>query len=107
MRRASVVLTHGGHGTFMRALKHGLPMVIVPGLGGDQPINAAAAEAWGVGRSLPRGDADPASIAAAVQQVLGAESYRQRAQAIARDLAAADGARDGAAEIEALLASRV
>src|SRR5262249_49761198 len=27
MRRASLVLTHGGHGTFMRALKNGLPVV--------------------------------------------------------------------------------
>ena len=37
----------------MRALKHGLPMVVVPGLGGDQPVNAASAEAWGV-TSIPR-----------------------------------------------------
>ncbi len=103
MRRASVVLTHGGHGTFMRALKHGLPVVVVPGLAGDQPINAAAAEAWGVGRSLPRGESDPATMRTAIQQVLRSAEYRQRAQAIARDLAAVDGARDGADEIERLL----
>jgi UDP:flavonoid glycosyltransferase YjiC (YdhE family) len=34
MPRSSLVLTHGGHGTFMRALRNGLPMVLVPGLGG-------------------------------------------------------------------------
>ena len=32
MSRCNLVLTHGGHGTFMRALKNGLPMVVVPGL---------------------------------------------------------------------------
>lgn len=106
MRRASVVLTHGGHGTLMRALSHGLPVVVVPGLGGDQPINAAAVEAWGVGRSLPRGDSDPAAMRAAVEQVLRSGEYRQRSQAISRDLAAVDGARGGADEIERLLQSR-
>lgn len=103
MRRASVVLTHGGHGTFMRALKNGVPMVVVPGLGGDQPINAAAAESWGVGRSLARGDADPESMRHAVVEVLGGASYKRQAQAISRDLVATDGARGAADEIEALL----
>lgn len=32
----------------MRALRGGLPMVVIPGSGGGQPGNAAAAEAWGV-----------------------------------------------------------
>ena len=106
MRRASAVLTHGGHGTFMRALKHGLPMVVVPGLGGDQPINAAAVESWGVGRSLSRGDADPESMRVAVEQVLRTGEYRARAQAISRDLVATDGARGGADEIERLLGQK-
>ncbi|HLH93002.1 MAG TPA: nucleotide disphospho-sugar-binding domain-containing protein [Xanthobacteraceae bacterium] len=106
MRRASLVLTHGGHGTLMRALTHGLPMVVVPGLGGDQPINAAAVEDWKVGRALPA-DAGADMMREAVGAVLGAGSYRDHAAAIAAELAGADGARTGADEIEALLSSRL
>lgn len=106
MSRSSLVLTHGGHGTFMRALKNGLPMVVVPGLGGDQPINAAAAEDWKVGRALP-GDATAEMMREAVQQVLGSNSYRERAAAISVQLAGAGGAGNAADEIELLLPSHL
>ena len=53
----------------MRALKNGLPLVVVPGLGGDQPVNAAAAEQWKVGRALP-GDAAAEMMREALRQVL-------------------------------------
>jgi len=102
MSRSSLVLTHGGHGTFMRALKNGLPMVVVPGLGGDQPINAAAAEDWKVGRALP-GDATADMMREAVRQILGSKSYRERATAISVQLAGADGAGKATEEIEMLL----
>src|ERR1051325_814860 len=105
MRRASLVLTHGGHGTFMRALRYGLPMVVVPGLGGDQPVNAAAAEDWKVGRALP-GDAGADMMREAVAHVL-AGAYRENAAAISTQLAGADGAGKGADEIELLLSSRL
>jgi len=103
MRRAALVVTHGGHGTFMRALKNGLPMVVIPGMAHDQPINAAAAQAWGVGRALP-GDASAEMMRAAVREVLAAPACRDAARAIARQLAGVDGASNAADEIEQLLA---
>lgn len=106
MRRASLVLTHGGHGTFMRALRNGLPVVVVPGLGGDQPINGAAAEAWNVGRALPP-DAGAEAMRAAVAQVLGSPACRQNARTIAPQLAGVDGAGRAADEIEAMLPQHV
>lgn len=106
MRRASLILTHGGHGTFMRALRNGLPVVVVPGLGGDQPVNAAAAKAWGVGRALPA-DADAAMMSGAVAAVLGDKSCRAQAVEISKLLADIDGAANAADEIEALLPSRL
>ena len=106
MSRCNVVLTHGGHGTFMRVLKNGLPMIIVPGLGGDQPINAAAAEDWKVGCALP-GDATTEMMREAVRQVLGSKSYRERATAISAQLAGADGSAKAADEIELLLPSHL
>ena len=105
MRRAALVLTHGGHGTFMRALKYGLPMVVVPGLGGDQPVNAVAAEAWQIGRALPA-DANAAMMRDAARQVLDSPAYREKSAAIAPQLAGIDGAQTAADEIEQLLSQR-
>lgn len=105
MRRAALVITHGGHGTFMRALTYGLPMVVIPGLGGDQPINAAAAQAWGVGRALP-GEATTDMMRLAAQEVLATPSYREAALAISRQLVGTDGATNAAYEVESLLSRR-
>jgi UDP:flavonoid glycosyltransferase YjiC (YdhE family) len=106
MKRANVVVTHGGHGTFMQALKNGLPMVILPGLGGDQTVNAAAVEDWGVGRALPA-DAAVDRIREAVEEVLSSATCAERAVAISRRLAAVDGAACAADEIENLCSARV
>ena len=102
MRRAALVMTHGGHGTAMRALRNGVPMVVIPGLAGDQPFVAAAVQEWGTGRALP-GDADAAAMRAAAQEVLAMPSFRRNAEARQRALAGVDGAVNAAAEIDALL----
>jgi UDP:flavonoid glycosyltransferase YjiC (YdhE family) len=104
MRRASLVVTHGGHGTFMRALKNGLPMVVIPGLGGDQPINAAAAQEWGVGRKLPP-DATADMMRDAVRHVLATPACRETALRLSTHLVGVDGAANAADEIEALIAN--
>ena len=106
MRRAALVVTHGGHGTAMRTLRHGVPMVVIPGLAGDQPFVAAAVQEWGAGRALP-GDADAAAMRAAAQR--GARS-RRRSGCTRRNgreaLAGIDGAANAADEVEALLVSQ-
>jgi MGT family glycosyltransferase len=105
MRKAALIVTHGGHGTAMRSLRNGVPMVIIPGLAGDQPFVAATIEEWGAGRALA-GDAGVDDIRAAALQVLSSPAYHQRAQARAQALAGIDGAANAADEIEALLAAR-
>jgi len=105
MRRARLVLTHGGHGTFMRALKYGLPLVVITGLGGDQPTNAAAAHDWNVGLALP-GDASAPMMRDAVANVLGSNFYRMNARAVSAQLTGIDGAEKAADEIELLLSNR-
>jgi MGT family glycosyltransferase len=105
MRRAALVVTHGGHGTAMRSLRHGVPMVVNPGLAGDQPYVAAAVQEWGVGRALA-GDADVEAIRTAAREVLSAPSYRLRSEQHAKALAGVDGAANAADEVEALLAER-
>jgi UDP:flavonoid glycosyltransferase YjiC (YdhE family) len=105
MRRAALVITHGGHGTAMRALKHGVPMVVIPGLAGDQPFVAAAVAEWGAGLALP-GDATVEAIRAAAQQVLTTPSFKANARQRATALAGVDGAANAADAVEALLAGQ-
>lgn len=102
LRHAALVITHGGHGTAMRALRHGVPMVIVPGLAGDQPFVAAAVQEWGAGRALP-GDAGAETMRAAANEVLSVLSFRDNARQRATALAGVDGAANAADEVERLL----
>lgn len=102
IRRAALVITHGGHGTAMRTLRHGVPMVVIPGLAGDQPYVAAAVQEFGAGLALP-GDADVAAIRLAALTVLGNPSFRLEAARRAAALAGIDGAANAANEVEALL----
>lgn len=49
MDRSAMVLGHGGHGTTMRALSHGLPMVGIPAKGADQVPITKLIDQWGAG----------------------------------------------------------
>jgi len=102
MRRAALVITHGGHGTAMRALRHGVPMVVIPGLAGDQPFVAAAVQEFGAGLALP-GDADAAAMRKAALTVLGDPSYRTEARRRAEALSRSDGTASAARAVETLL----
>lgn len=113
MRSADVVVTHGGHGTAMRALSHGVPLVCLTGRAADQegvaaldqPRVAAFVEERGAGRSLPA-DADPATIGDAVLGVLADPTVRAAAERLAVPLRAADGAALAADRLEGLHAGR-
>ncbi len=75
---ASLVVTHGGHGTVMKALAAGVPMVILPH-GRDQADTAARVTARRAGVVLTR-TATSGAIATAIQRVLRNDSYRAAAQ---------------------------
>jgi UDP:flavonoid glycosyltransferase YjiC (YdhE family) len=89
MQRAALVVTHGGHGTAMRTLRHGVPMVVIPGLAGDQPFVAAAVAV----------DA----IRAAAHDVLSTPSFKENAKQRSTALVGVEGAANAANEVEALL----
>jgi UDP:flavonoid glycosyltransferase YjiC (YdhE family) len=103
LARASAVLGHGGHGTAMRAMRHGVPMAIIPGIAGDQPYVAKAVEEWGAGLALPA-DADAGVIAAAIGRLIAERAFRQEARRRAQALAGVDGATGAADVVEAMLA---
>lgn len=103
LERAAVVVGHGGHGTTMRALRRGVPVVGIPAKGADQAPNTRLIEAWGAGRALPP-DADMALIRDAVQQVLVDDRFAANASRRSRDFGTRDGDGLAADSVEALLA---
>jgi MGT family glycosyltransferase len=78
LRHADAVITHGGHGTVVKALAAGVPMVVLPH-GRDQDDTAVRVTARGAGLALKR-TAAPEAIAAAVREVLQNPSFRASAQ---------------------------
>jgi MGT family glycosyltransferase len=88
MKEVSLVVTHGGHGTVSRALRHGLPLLVMP-MGRDQGDIALRVEARGAGLILPP-DASEDEIAAALVRLLREPHFgieaRRLAEAIALDI---------------------
>jgi MGT family glycosyltransferase len=98
LREAAAVVTHAGHGTVVKALAQGVPLVCLP-MGRDQAEVAARVVAAGAGlRVKPK--ASPDAIGRAVARVLGEPSFRTAAERL-RDAIAAEHADDLAvAELE-------
>ncbi len=95
LRHAAAIVTHAGHGTVIKALAAGVPVVALP-LGRDQLDNAARVAHHGAGvRLKPQAGAD--AIARAVRLVIEEPSFRANAGRIAEAIAA-ETAEDRAAE---------
>lgn len=90
MPAAAFVVTHGGHGTVMRALVSRAPMLVVP-LGRDQADNAVRVTERGAGLSLPAG-ASLEDFRAACERLLTDASFRDAAKRLG-DRVAADAER--------------
>ncbi|MEO6063201.1 MAG: glycosyltransferase [Thermoflexales bacterium] len=86
----SLVVSHGGSGSVLGALAHGLPMVLIP-MGADQPLNAARCEQLNVGRTLDPIAATPASVLEAVSAVLADPCYRRAAEIFRDEIAGLPG----------------
>jgi UDP:flavonoid glycosyltransferase YjiC (YdhE family) len=80
--RASVVLTNGGHGTVVRSLSEGVPLVVCPA-GGDMGENGARVAWTGAGLMLPRALLGPAPLRWAIRRVLADAGFAERARSIA------------------------
>jgi MGT family glycosyltransferase len=83
--RCDLVITHGGSGTVITALGHGLPMVIVP-ISADQPDNAHRCEQLGVARVITPDSRTPEAFRNAAREVLNAPRYRQEAQRLREEM---------------------
>ena len=105
MPAASLVISHGGHGTVARALCAGTPVLICPIIG--DMSETAMRVAWaGCGLSLPWRLCRPAPLRWATRRVLEDPSFSDRAGRLAGWAAENGGAERGAELVERLALSR-
>jgi MGT family glycosyltransferase len=85
LREASVVVTHAGHGTVLKALAAGVPLVCIP-MGRDQKDNTVRVLRLGAGIRLSK-KSTPTQIAAAITEILERPQYLAAARRFAEVLA--------------------
>lgn len=98
----ALTITHAGHGTAIKSLAAGVPLVCMP-LGRDQTEVARHVEFAGAGVMVSK-KAAAGVIARAVERVLGDPSYRREARRLAAEIAAETATDLAVAELEALAA---
>lgn len=78
--QCAAVITHAGHGTVIRSLAYGVPLVCMP-LGRDQTANAARVAYRGVGIKLNK-NTSVHNIANAIEKVVEHPDFRNNAKGI-------------------------
>ena len=104
MPLCDAVVCHAGHGTVVRSLACGTPLVACPAAG-DMAENAARVSWAGVGVSLPRRLTTPRGIRLAVRRLLSEPEFAARVSELASWAAAHDGAAVAADELERFAAA--
>jgi UDP-glucoronosyl and UDP-glucosyl transferase len=99
--QAAAGVNHGGLGTVLATVAHGLPQVCVP-LGREQPLNARAVARAGVGLAVDREDTAGA-VRNAVREVLADPRYRKAAAALRATIARRGDPTPAETEVLALL----
>jgi MGT family glycosyltransferase len=102
--QAALAITHCGHGTTLKSLAAGVPMVCLP-MGRDQHDTAARVVHHGAGVRL-RPTASVPAIRSAVNAVLDDDRYRTNAARLAAAIAAEHRSVDITSEIEALTGAK-
>jgi len=101
LAEASLAVSHCGHGTTMKTLAAGLPMVCIP-MGRDQNDTAARVVHHRAGVRLSP-SASTVKIRETVRRVLGDDRLRANAARLASAIARGDATADPVAELEALV----
>lgn len=100
MQQAAVVVTHGGHGTVMRALSHHCPMLVIPH-GRDQDENAMRVVEHGAGLRLTSGSTQE-EIRTALNRLLNESAFAESAHRLGRAILEESAGVDAIAALEAL-----
>ena len=85
LRRAAVMVTHGGLNSVKEALCLGVPLIVLP-FDQDQPGNAARVAFHGYGRKVSWSTTCGAALAQHVSEVLGDSLLTRKVQTFAREL---------------------
>jgi MGT family glycosyltransferase len=102
--QCDAVVCHAGHGTLVRALSLGVPVVACP-VAGDMNENAARVAWAGAGVRLPRRFISSRPLRWAVERVVGDEAIRARAQRFAEWSASNDSGARAAMLVERIACS--
>lgn len=102
LERGQLLVAHAGHGSVMKALWHGRPMVLVP-WGRDQPGVAARAERLGVAAVVPRDRASAEALSGAIDRALADHEMEEAAARHAARLSGTDPVGRAASLLETLL----
>jgi UDP:flavonoid glycosyltransferase YjiC (YdhE family) len=105
MPAASLVISHGGHGTVARALGAGTPVLVSP-ITGDMSETAMRVDWAGCGLSLPWRLCRPPALRWAARRILSEPSFTTWASQIAAWGQKNDGAIRGAELVEALTTAK-
>ncbi len=101
---ANLVITHGGHGTIIRALSYGLPIICLP-MGRDQDDNAIKVAIKGCGIKLsPK--SSPRSIQKATEQILRDNKFKINAKKMQVEINKPGSIEEVIAEINGLINKR-
>ncbi|MGE0411986.1 MAG: glycosyltransferase [Verrucomicrobiales bacterium] len=100
MQQAAVVVTHGGHGTVMRALIHHRPMLVIPH-GRDQDENAVRVVEHGAGLRMTASSTIE-EIRTALTRLLQEPPFTEGARRLGTAIAEESNRTDVIAELEAL-----
>ncbi|WP_405577899.1 nucleotide disphospho-sugar-binding domain-containing protein [Streptomyces sp. NBC_01190] len=101
------LVQHGGAGTLMTALAHGIPQLVVPeGTDTSQSLCGDQVEQCGAGVHLRAGQRTrPGALTAALDDLLGQEHYARRAGEIREEIAAMPSPAEVVTQAEALAAA--
>ncbi|MEL7435314.1 MAG: nucleotide disphospho-sugar-binding domain-containing protein, partial [Chloroflexota bacterium] len=80
-----LVISHGGSGTVIATLAHGLPMILMP-MGADQINNASRCQSLGFGEVLNVVTMTSSDIAETVNRVLADTNYRKVAEGLKAEM---------------------
>jgi zeaxanthin glucosyltransferase len=105
LKRAMVMVTHGGLGSVKECVLHGVPMIVFP-LAVDQPGNAARVEHHELGLRGDWRNVSRAGILALIDRVVGDPRYAARVSDMRTRFEATERGTAGADAVEETLAKR-
>ena len=105
MPYCDMVVCHGGSGSVVSALAHGLRLLLIP-MGADQPLNAARCAALGIARVLDPIAATAETVREAASMVLADPSYRRAAERLRDEITTLPGPTQAVLLLEQLAADK-